>query len=343
MSSIIQNKFHQILGDGARTTKFNFTIRQHGGDTKLSDVITYSVKSLTLPKINHQIINIMHKGRSIPVRGTTRYDQQFTVTFYMHENHIVKEFFESWIAQIDQTHNYYDPRAWAQLQSKASAGGKIESLLSEYAGKALNYLFGSSAPDNSGSDGLPPFMTWYNADAVIEQRNFDGNEVTAIYEIKNVFPIAVDPPTYDYSSVGQIAECTVTFACSHYTLATRSKQGESLADSLLNKVAIGGSELVNKFRGQAEDAIGSALGFDVSGVSGVLSDGDDPKDFQYNEAYKTWSDFNQFDGLMRDKNNHEKYWRPDELARWDNAYNRWKENAAGTSVITPGQGGKLEN
>lgn len=262
MSSIIQNKFHEILGDGARTSKFNFILPHLQGSSVLTDQITYSVKSLTLPKMEHTPISIMHKGRPIPIRGTTKFSQQFTVTFYEHENHIIKRFFETWMAMIEQRHYYYDPR-------------KIEEEQRE--------IFGES--------GKPPYMTWYNVDAYIEQRNFDGDIVTALYEIKNVFPINVEPASYDYSQVGQIAETTVTFSFSHYMLFSKP-----LHNGNLNNQVHYTTKQQENFR---------EYGYDLD----------------------KWKLFNEFDDLdQTEKQRQEIYWRPYELARWDNHWNRWREN-----------------
>ena len=54
MSSIIQNKFHEILGDAARTTKFTFVLPPITGDIELMNHLVYSVKALTLPTMEHQ-------------------------------------------------------------------------------------------------------------------------------------------------------------------------------------------------------------------------------------------------------------------------------------------------
>lgn len=264
MSSIIQNKFHDVIGDAARTSKFNFILPPLNGNSEITNAITYGVKSLTLPKMEHTPIQIMHKGRPIPIRGTTKFSQQFTVTFYMHENHIVKRFFESWMAMIEQRHYYYDPRKQERIQRKLQG---VES------------------------DALPDYMTWYNVDAWIEQRNFDGDLPTAVYEIKNVFPINVEPPSYDYSSVGQIAEQTVTFAYSHYTLHSKP---------------LWSGNMVNQLHHTTKEQ----QGFETY-----------PYDLDRFKLYNQFDDLDQTDAQRMSI-----FWRPYELARWDNAWNRWREN-----------------
>lgn len=267
MSSIIQNKFHEVLGDGARLTKFNFILPPLGGSQDRTDEIVYSVKSLTLPKMSHEPNKLMHKGRPIPIRGVTKFSQEFTVTFYLHENHAIKRFFESWMAMIEQRHYYYDPRKQEETQRELSGHG-----------------------------GNPPYMTWYNVDAWIEQRNFDGDLVTALYEIKNVFPISVEGPQYDHQQVGTIGEFTVTFAYSHYMLHSKPS-----VPYMTPQVGIQ-NQLHHTTQKQR-----------------------DFKEYPYNvDRFKL---FNQFDDLDQTAGQRQEiYWRPYELARWDNSWNRWREN-----------------
>lgn len=262
MSSIIQNKFHEILGDMARTSKFIFILPVLGGNPDLANQISYAVKGCTLPKISHDPIKIMHKGRPIPIRGTTRHSQEFSVTFYELENLTIKRFFEEWMSMIEQRHYYVDPRKMAERQRKIN-----------------------------GSSGKPQYMTWYNTDAWVEQRNFDGDKVTAVHEIKNVFPINVEFSAYDYSQVGQIGETSVTFACSHHILHSRPLHNGNLQNQLF-------------YTTQKQ------------------------RDFkEYGYEVDRWKTFNDFHNLDQTENQRQEiYWRPYELARWDNNFNRWREN-----------------
>lgn len=94
MAKIIQNRLHQAIGDGARATKFNFYLYTDDGHD-VNQTLLSSVKSCTTPSISHSPITILHKGRPIPVRGTTNYEQSFSVTFYLSEDHFVEKFFEA--------------------------------------------------------------------------------------------------------------------------------------------------------------------------------------------------------------------------------------------------------
>ena len=297
MSSIIQNKFHQILGDGARLTKFTFHIPPLNGSKELTDIIAYSVKGVRAPKMKHSPINLMHKGRPIPIRGTTEFDQQFEVTFYLQETHVVKRFFELWMMMIEQRHYYYNPRKQEQKQYQLS-------FQETYNIKAL-----------------PDYLTFYNPKAFLSQRNFDGDEVTAVYEIFNVFPIDVSAITYDYSSVGTLGEFTVTFAYSHYVLWSANPHGYVYGDIFsLDGSPNTGYPKTTDLTKQLWDS---------------LQQLDD--EYTYNvERFNLFNSFNQGQGSAKEGLEmidpySGRFWRPNELARWDLIPNRWEEASGGNT------------
>nr|DAR69529.1 MAG TPA: Baseplate wedge protein [Caudoviricetes sp.] len=284
MSSIIQNKFHEILGDAARTTKFTFVLPPISGNPELMNHLVYSVKALTLPTMEHTPFEFKHKGQTIPIRGQTKFSQSFTVTFYLSETHILKRFFSEWMASIEQRHFYYNPRKEAMKQREVAGLGNE----------------------------MPQYMTWYNTTAYIEQWDFDGMKPTAVYEIHNVFPIRVEAPSYSYDSVGQIAEFTVTFACSHYMLYSKALKSGQVQNQLFhttNRWAIMGQ--------QAE-----------RGKDYVRYDGEYWWD---EERYREFNSFLSSGDTTLDQTAERKgevYWRPGELARGaadSNHWNRWRE------------------
>lgn len=291
MSSIIQNKFHDILGDAARLTKFNFILPPVTGGAEWMNHLIYSVKALTLPTMEHTPINFMHKGLTIPIRGTTKFNQAFTVTFYLSETHILKRFFEEWMMLIEQRHYYYNPRTQARYQRQVSG---------------------------IGEDGLPPYLTWYNTTAYIEQYDFDGMKPTAIYEIFNVFPTRVDAPQYSYDSVGQIAEFTVTFTCTHFKLHSKGLKSGMLQNQLYHTT--------NRWS-----------------LLGELAQRGDSMPYVRAEG-EYWFDegrFREFNSFLSDQSTtldqtpdrkQEVYWRPYELARWNNMWNRWREINEGANT-----------
>lgn len=291
MSSIIQNKFHEILGDAARTTKFTFVLPPLTGSAETMDHIVYAVKSLTLPTIEHSPLEIRHKGLPIPIRGVTKFSQTFDVTFYLSETHATKRFFEEWMMMMEQRTYYYNPRKNAKFQREVH-----------------------KMPESD----MPPYMTWYNVTAWVEQWDFDGMKPTAMYEIFNVFPTKVSAPNYSYDSVGQIAEFTVTFACSHYKLHSKKMRHSHAIQNQLYHTTNKWSQLGEI----TQRGIGAPY---------VRGEGE----FWWDED--KFMRINHFNGLEQtSKARQEIYWRPDELARWDNMWNRYREATKGANT-NPGK------
>lgn len=289
MSSIIQNKFHEILGDAARLSKFTFCLPPVTGSADIIDHLVYSVKSLTLPTVEHTHIDFKHKGRPIPIRGTTKFSQQFTVTFYLNEAHSNKRFFEDWIIMMEQRHYYYNPR---------------------HANQQHREMHGLPQGGNP-----PPFMTWYNVTTWIEQWDFDGMKPMAMYEIFNVFPIKVDAPTYSYDAVGQIGEFTVTFAYSHYKLHSKKMH---VGDSMQNQLY----HTTNRWA-----LMGSAEHRGNPGTPYIRQ----KDEFQWDEdIFITAGNFKNLEQTADQRQ--EIYWRPYELARWDNQWNRYRETVQGANT-----------
>ena len=68
MSSIIQNKFHEILGDGARKSKFNFILPPTPAfplsqQQRNNEILTFLCKGATLPSFKNNPFTFSHKGR----------------------------------------------------------------------------------------------------------------------------------------------------------------------------------------------------------------------------------------------------------------------------------------
>lgn len=290
MSSIIQNKFHEIIGDGARLTKFNFVLPPVSGAAEWMDHIIYAVKSLTLPTMEHTPFEFRHKGLPIPIRGVTKFSQNFSVTFYLSETHLAKRFFEEWMAMIEQRHYYYNPRKEAQYQR----------------------IISGLAPEK------PPYLTWYNVTAYIEQYDFDGMKPTAIYEIFNVYPTRVEAPSYSYDSVGQVAEFTVTFACSHFKLHSKGMNKGQLQNQLMHTLD--------------KDSVLGDYAQRGPGQSYVRAEGEywwDPDRYALFNSFLSSADV----GLEQTESRRQEiYWRPYELARWDNMWNRWRETQEGVNT-----------
>lgn len=219
MATYIQNLLNNALGDGARATKFDCDIVFT--NSKLfdgsADHVRTLVKATSFPGKSHDIIDFKYKGRSIPMKGQVKYNQTWTCTFYLTEDHKLKNSFETWIEALDQQHNYH------------RRPDMIPNLI-----------------DTQKTH----FSAGYNRTIHIFQRNFDNTQITAQYWLVNAFPIEVSAVEYSAESLGQIQEFTVTFAYSHYEMnVVKGSEGNFIDEFIDNALA--------KFSGVVDSAMGS--------------------------------------------------------------------------------------
>lgn len=190
MSSVVQNILNNVIGDGARSTKFDCMINFNGTGLFAAENDIYAhVKTSQFPGKTHDVIDLKFKGRTIPVKGQTKYDNTWSCTFYMTEDHALKVAFENWIESLDQVHNikYVD--------------GKVK---------------GAQGVNNSG----------YAGTLHIAQMDFHGSEQCVVYTLNHCFPKSVTAVDVDYSDVGVITEFTVEFSYAYYdTVITKSGGG----------------------------------------------------------------------------------------------------------------------
>ena len=106
MASQIQNLLEKTLGDGARSTNFEVFFNM-GSDTILNDK-NILIKSTALPTRSHQIIDFKYRGKSIPLRGQTKYSQTWECTFYITERHDVRIALEKIMDSLDNMNDYKD-------------------------------------------------------------------------------------------------------------------------------------------------------------------------------------------------------------------------------------------
>lgn len=176
MANAIQKLLQNTLGDGARSSKFECYI--NFADSDLIEINTnVLVKTAQFPGKSHSVIDLKFKGRTIPVKGQVKYDNTWTCSFYLTEDHGVKKAFEDWIESIDQQHNMSN-RLSTEIQ-------------------------------NAQTDR-------YMTDMSISQLDFDGSEEKIEYRLYNVFPKSVSFVDVDYSAVGTMLEITVEFSYSHF-------------------------------------------------------------------------------------------------------------------------------
>jgi hypothetical protein len=197
MSSIIQNVLDSVIGDGARSTKFECYINiNKPGLIEDESTIFAQVKSSFFPGKSHTTIDLKYKGRNIPIKGQVKYDNSWSCTFYNTQDHKLKKVFEDWIESLDHHHNI-----------KAVSSGVEESKTMDYASSFK-----------------------------IAQLDFDGSQTTAIYELFNVFPRNVSVSSADYSAVGEITEFTVEFSYSHFNTLDEKSNNGSFVDETKDKI-----------------------------------------------------------------------------------------------------------
>ncbi len=229
MSSVIQNLLDNVIGDGARASKFECSIHINRssiiGD---ESEIFAQVKTSQFPGKSHEVIDLKYKGRSIPVKGQVKYDNTWSCTFYLTQDHKLKQAFEDWIESIDQVHNM-----------EQNVGKRIGDAQKENSG------------DNNGVS--------YTTTMFIAQNNFDGDQPTAIYELHNVFPKSVSAVEVDYSSTGTILEFTVEFAYTHFTSKTRRAGDGSFVDDKIKTAQKAIDEAIEGVQKKASDILSDAL------------------------------------------------------------------------------------
>ena len=202
MSTNITNLIQKVLGDGARTTKFDVAFQfTNPSIFPSSSNVAVMVKSTTFPSKAHQTIDFKFKGRSIPIRGQSKYTNTWECTFYLPENHEIKKGFETWIDALDEQVYFSNSPTSQETQTRS-----IHS-----------------------SQG-------YTKDIAIYQLDFQGTNQVARYTLYNVFPIEVQPVTVQMDPPGNIEELTVTFSYSHYQLETLKGTSGAFMDEIVAKI-----------------------------------------------------------------------------------------------------------
>lgn len=237
MANVIQTMINSALGDGARSTKFDCVI---GLDTFSpgSKTLSALVKTASFPGKSHEVIDLKFKGRNIPVRGQTKYENTWSCTFYLDETHSLKKAFEDEIESLD-IHHFDD----------VSAG-----IISAQRRNVTNF----------------------SRTLTIVQLDFDGTQQTAVYNLYNVFPKSVSQVEVDYSEVGKVQEFTVEFSYSHFDTANVKSNNGSFIDSVKERFLGAIDNLIQQGKDAAVEALSDVIGgardlFNSGGIGGVVS------------------------------------------------------------------------
>lgn len=225
MASYIQNKFESILGDGARATKFDANIVFNNDLYSDDEAVSFLIKSMDYPSKSHTTVDFKYKGRSIPLKGQTKYNQTWTCTFYLTPDHKLRNVFETWIESLDQQHNYFEDVS------------EIKGLKATQEGNESSYV----------------------TDLFLYQRNFDDDQNTAVYHLYNALPIEISTMQANSESIGEILEFTVTFAYSHYKSEVMKGADNNFIDEMVDKFKNVTSNAFNTAKNSLNENISSFI------------------------------------------------------------------------------------
>lgn len=235
MSSVVQNILDGVVGEGARSTKFECFINFSDPNLIGSERDIFAlVKTSQFPGKSHDVIDLKFKGRNIPIKGQVKYDNTWTCTFYMTQDHELKKSMEDWIESLDQKHNVKD----------------VDS-------KVLNAQKENNAMVGSG----------YATSLKIAQLDFDGREETIVYELHHAFPKSVSAVDVDYSGVGTITEVTVEFSYAYFDSAKSSADLTSVVDEIKSEILSEAQDFTDGIKKQIASAFNNLTGQVISAIA----------------------------------------------------------------------------
>ena len=196
MSDVIQNRIFQVLGDGARPSKFKATININSKllekyNVQLQDIDVLCFQS-PVPEVRAGNIEYKYKGRNIPVPSVQEYEQTIQLQFYNDEKHRLRRLFLDWI-ESNQVEVYTDN-------------------LTEFT-----------------RDDLAPSSIF------LYQLNYELNKETVIYSLWNVFPVSVGELDFNSESINEKQIFNVSFKYTHFEINAVKGIGMT-ADDLQNAV-----------------------------------------------------------------------------------------------------------
>ena len=242
MSTNVQNLIQSALGDGARSTKFDVMFQFTNPNLFPNQRnVAVLVKSSNFPSKSCSTINIPYKGRSIPIRGQEKFSQSWECTFYLDENHKIKNAFEAWIDALDETVHYAE---------------------------AENSLVTSTRSKHVSTNN-------YTTEICLFQQNFNDTDQTAKYILHNVFPTEVGSVQLSSEGPGNLLEFTVTFSFSYFDLEVmKGSQGNfisSAMENLKNSIASAGQEIIGAINNEISNQVNAFV--KASGVEELMGQG----------------------------------------------------------------------
>jgi len=222
LSDIIQNTINSVLGDAARPSKYKLNLSLPSTfETDKDRQIDVVCKAVNFPPKSSEVIFVKHKGRNIPIPGQERFGHTFDCTFYLDEQHTLRNLFIHWIESLN-----FNTYLSAEELHNTTAALKSKQSSSLIEGKTTAKLI---------------------------QLNFDADIETSEIEFYHVFPREISGVQTDSSQVAQISEFTVTFSYSYFKIQEKTKEGSNsndIAGAILGEV----QNITNK-------VVSSAMGY----------------------------------------------------------------------------------
>ena len=97
-------KLKGTLGIGARNNNYRVILNSKGSGPDNETVDTL-IKSISLPGVSTNDIDIHFQGKKLTIAGDTSFDGTLNITFYDTEEHSLKKSFMNWMVFIDDVKN----------------------------------------------------------------------------------------------------------------------------------------------------------------------------------------------------------------------------------------------
>jgi hypothetical protein len=100
----VNSTLQQYGGDLSRPTKFSMLLEPPAiGDLTSLDSTQFDIlcKTVNIPVVKNEPIEVKYKGHDIKVVGRTNFEQTFSVTLYVDDKHHIRTILDEWIRYID--------------------------------------------------------------------------------------------------------------------------------------------------------------------------------------------------------------------------------------------------
>jgi len=269
MGTSVNTILHNSLGDGGRFTKYRvIAIIPDAvlklGPTKSTSDIDVLAKSLNIPEVINEPIEIKIKGHGVPIINKSNYNQSFSITFYVDEKHQIRDTFLKWIKALDGT---------LQTTEKDKTFFSIGEM-----DLGSPNPFGNLLPTTSSGAGL-------KTELKVQVMDFEEEIVNGEFLFSDVFPISVEGVNFDSTQVSGIQEMTVNFKYSSYLYTP----GKGLLDGIGAIIDAGLDFIENKITDlTGGSTIGDMLGFGDSSEGNIADkfSGSSPQDSSNSDIFE---------------------------------------------------------